>query len=140
LVTEGRVAVEKDSVVAGVDAPAPSAERLATLEAGTRVVVELSAEKAVSSVVIPVPSPEIEERLAWRIPRLDFSATPLAEVLPMFNRHGRMRITLEDPSLGDLLITGVLREDNPDSLLELLEIAFRVKAERRSDSEVVLRR
>jgi ferric-dicitrate binding protein FerR (iron transport regulator) len=49
------------------------------------------------------------------------------------------RLVLEDAALGGLQVSGVLRPDNVESLLRLLEKEFRIDAIRRGD-EVVLRR
>jgi transmembrane sensor len=78
------------------------------------------------------------EHLAWRVPRLELSGTPLSKALPMFNEHGRVHLRLADPALGRLQLSGVLRADDTESLLRLLEGEFALTAERRGD-ELVLR-
>lgn len=147
LVTEGRVAVEKPAPAAppppaasvaasGETAPAP------TYGAGKRIVVELPPPGAEAAVprVSDVSLAEIGTQLAWRVPRLEFSGTPLAQALPMFNEYGRVRLTLADPALGRLQLSGVLRADNTESLLRLLEGEFGLVAEVRGDETVLRRR
>jgi transmembrane sensor len=145
LVTEGRVAVEKPAQpsVASSDAVAPVAASRATFGVGKRIVVELIPEIATATPepqVTTVSPAELDEHLAWRVPRLEFSGTLLAHALPMFNQHGRVRLTLAEPALGRLQLSGVLRADDTESLLRLLEGEFDLKAERRGDAIVLRRR
>jgi transmembrane sensor len=143
LVTEGQVAVERPDLVAmaprGAGAVADAA--LTTFGAGNRIVVEFtpSGPAAPARQVTTVSTAEIGELLAWRVPRLEFAGTPLAQALPMFNQHGRVKLSLADPALGRLQLSGVLRADDTESLLRLLDGEFGVTAESR-DGELVLRR
>ena len=86
-----------------------------------------------------VPSGERRERLNWRIPLLEFSGTPLAEAIPMFNRHGRRHLVL-DPTLGRLQLSGTLRADDTDSLFILLRNEFGIIAAPGSAGHTELRR
>ena len=129
LVTEGRVAVEPAT---------PGAPELARLGAGQAAVVELGALPRTTETVV---SPEERRsRLAWRVPRIELSATPLAEVVDCFNRYGSVRIELADPSLGALQLSGVLRPDNPHALLHILKNDFGLHETRRADATIVLQR
>ena len=119
LVTEGRVAVT--SPPATVEAtPA-----VAMVDAGQGTTVSL--EVAGAAAVRSVPSGERRERLNWRVPLLEFSSTPLAEAIPMFNRHDRYHLVL-DPALGRLQLSGTLRADDTDSLFILLRNEFGIIA------------
>ena len=69
-----------------------------------------------ASQVTTVSATEMDEHLAWRVPRLEFAGTPLAQALPMFNQYGGVRLTLADPALGRLQLSGVLRADDSESL------------------------
>ena len=138
LVTEGRVAIEQGEQTApGSALPAPSS--VTFVDAGNRCVVEIAPETATPPQVVGMSASEQNERLAWRVPRLEFSGTPLAQAIPMFNEHAKVKLVLGDASLGSLELSGVLRADNTDSLLRLLEVEFGIRAEQRGD-EVVLRR
>lgn len=156
LVTEGRVAVNREVATAISNPPgaAPSAVAESQIssplalqpfspllvDAGNRVVVPLLPEAAFVPAVQPVSPLELEEKHAWRVPRLELSSTPLAEVVPLFNEHSDTRIVLGDASLGSFQLSGVLRADNADSLVRLLELEFGIRAERRGDGQVVLLR
>lgn len=145
LVTEGRVAVERtageipDSRASQrvTDSPAP----LAVLDAGRRVLVERAAQDGSGSpVVSELTASEIDAHLAWRVPRLDFTRTPLSEAVPLINRHSRVKLILGDSAVGDVRLSGILQADNLETLLRLLEAEHGVTAEWRGTSEVVLRR
>jgi ferric-dicitrate binding protein FerR (iron transport regulator) len=96
-------------------------------------------EVAGAAAVRSVPSGERRERLNWRVPLLEFSSTPLAEAIPMFNRHGRRRLVL-DPTLGRLQLSGTLRADDTDSLFILLRNEFGIIAAPGSAGHTELRR
>jgi transmembrane sensor len=149
LVTEGRVAVDHTMPVADIAGTAPVAAQstppLAFVDAGNRAVVSGNATDKEARVQ-RVSSEEINERVAWRVPRLEFNATPLAEVIALCNRHAVAggdgvvtRLTLADPALGRLPLSGVLRADNVSVLLQILESSYGILAERRADGEIVLR-
>ena len=131
LVTEGRVAVTSPP------AAEEAAPAVAMVDAGqgTTVSIEVAGAAAVRSV----PSGERRERLNWRIPLLEFSGTPLAEAIPMFNRHGRRHLVL-DPTLGRLQLSGTLRADDTDSLFILLRNEFGIIAAPGSAGHTELRR
>jgi transmembrane sensor len=172
LVTEGRVAVEKPSAAPALprattlmpaDAtsatvtPPPSAHAapvpavpivpVATLGAREHVVVA-TAPEASAPVVKPVTSAELNERLAWRIPRLEFSATPLAEAVALINRSSYLpdgsagaRLVLDpaSPGLAAEPVSGFFRADNIEAFVRVLGLSMGIEAERR-DTEIILRR
>ncbi len=148
LVAEGRVAVEK-SVAPAISAPAQTVAAAlplpapALLDAGHRAVI--SRELPVAPEIVAIPSEELARRLGWRVPQLEFSRTPLAEVVMLMNRHaknsaGRRRVVI-DPSargLGELELSGYPAVDNIDGLVRLLEANFKVEVER-TGAVIVLR-
>ena len=150
LVTAGRVAVEEQVPLVALSSGSkgatdllPTAALPATcvmVDAGNCVVIEFSKRVTASLLVQPVSPPEMAEKLSWRVPRLDFSSTPLGDVIAMFNQYSRVRVMLAEPSLGSLQLSGVLRADNADSLLQLLKIEFGIESDRRGENEIVLRR
>ena len=70
---------------------------------------------------------------------LDFSSTPLEEVLSEFNRRNRVKLALADPKSARLPIVASIRSDNIEGLVSLVATAAGLQAERRSDYEIVLR-
>ncbi|PAW68198.1 MAG: hypothetical protein B9S34_03070 [Opitutia bacterium Tous-C1TDCM] len=138
LVTEGRVAVDR----AAADPVAAPVLPLAFVAKGASVVVAAAdlAPAAAAPVVVAVSAPELAERQAWRVPRLEFNDTPLREAVELFNRHGNVSLSLASPALGELRVSGTVRADNTAALLQLLRADYGVEAQRRSDRELVLRR
>ena len=133
LVTAGTVAVDQPA-----DAAAPASAPAAVAEAGSRVVVELSPSPAAAAPqVSAVSEAELNDRLLWRVPMIEFSKAPLAEVIPIINRHNRAQLKL-DPALGRLQMSGILRVDNTDLLLRLLRNEFGIEAEHRDADEIHL--
>jgi transmembrane sensor len=129
VVTEGSVTVSS---------PLPGGAP-ATLAVGRQAIVRPDAPPEVAVLT----AGEMRRRLAWRVPRLEFAGTPLAEVVERCNEQARRTggavLVLAEPGLGALRISGVLRADDVDSLLRLLEGEFGIVAERAS-GETRLRR
>lgn len=142
LVTEGRVVMDQPPCGAeSTDVSTrPNVRTLATLGAGDRVRVDagLTAAMIAMPVVEQLSADEVARALAWRVPQLTLAATPLTELISVFNRYGSERLVL-DPALGDLRLGGVLRADNTNALLRILQTEFGVEAERR-DGVLWLRR
>jgi transmembrane sensor len=143
LVTEGRVAVgaaEPELAGAGAAAPTTGGEA-ALLQAGGRAVVRLD-EPAAKAEVSVLPEPELAQRLAWRVSQLEFSRTPLPEIVALMNRHGGgRRIVIDAPAreIAEVRLSGFLAADNVDGLVRLLESNFPIAAER-TGAEVRLRK
>lgn len=136
LVTEGRVAVER-----AAEASETPTRASVVVDAGNRVVVEIA---PVPAGALPVPvlavsASEQDQRLAWRVPRLEFSGTRLGEAVAMFNRHSRDQLVL-DPALAHLQLSGTLRADDVDSLLLLLRNEFEIVETRLPGGEIRLHR
>jgi transmembrane sensor len=151
-VTEGRVAVDQPAASPGAATPSihDPASALATVsateatvsvvEAGHRVVVTADPDGNSTRAlhVVPVPAAQASQRLAWRVPTLEFSGTPLSEALPLFERHGKIRLVLADPELAQVRLSGLIRADNIETLLAVLADTHGIQAEKRGDSEIIL--
>ena len=90
------------------------------LDAGEEISlgVRAAAGKAIDSVTMPV---------GWQNGRLAFQSEPLSRVLVDVNRYAPKPIAVDDPSLGDLMITGTVLRDDVPGWLESLEKAFPLK-------------
>lgn len=157
LVTEGRVTVERASgKSANVDAlssadapssvdagaiPAPPPGRLDLVTAGNQVVVSLTKAAADDAAprITPLSPAESGEKLAWRVPRMELSDTPLAEAIAAINRHSPVPLEIVDVELGKVGISGVLRADNIEPLLRMLENNYDIRADRREAGKIILR-
>jgi transmembrane sensor len=145
LVTEGRVAVAQEGEKHPVDpgqANASAPATVSTLDAGKLLVVERQGEAA-SPRVVEVSVDERDERLAWRVPRLEFTRTPLRDAVAMINEHGGqargVRLVVAEPELQDLRVGGLFRADRTDAFIELLRSGFGIEAETRG-TDILLRR
>lgn len=141
LVTEGRVQVTEDRFAGWSAAPGESLPpELPVLEARQRVVVPVAEPVAQVPQVAVLTSGEIERVLSWQHRLLDFTATPLADVLAEFNRRNAVRLVLADPELASMPVSVTFRSDNVEGFVGLLEAGFNLRVERRGDREILLRR
>ncbi|WP_108825247.1 FecR family protein [Ereboglobus luteus] len=174
LVTEGRVAVEKtqSSAPAPLDttggdddpgaelddaripptfaaaSPAVPIVPVAVLGVCERVVLDITMPTVTAPVVTPVSPAELNARLSWRISRLEFSSTPLAETVALINRSSHLpdgsagaRLVLDpaSPGLAAEPVSGVFRADNIEAFVQVLGLSMGIEAERRGD-EIILRK
>jgi transmembrane sensor len=137
LVTEGRVRVDRPLEPEG-SAP-PALQPVAMMEAGEALVVDLKPEAGPLPEILPLGVPALQARLDWRAPTVEFSATPLSEVVAVVNRHARQPLVLAEPELGRLRISGFMRADNTTALLRLIELELGLVAEQRADGATLLR-
>lgn len=140
VVTEGRVSVEPEAAGlppadGGITVPAPT-----LVAAGHSILVDLSVRTGAPPHVAPMTGAQLDERLAWRIPRLEFGGMELGQAIGLMNRQNRLQITLGDDGIRRLRISGTFRSDNPEGFVRIVEGTFNLEAERRSDNEIVLRK
>lgn len=135
MVTEGKVQV---AAPAGPAPHAPDATRLPVLEAGQSTVVPLQPHDAAPRVVT-LSASEMETRLAWQPRLLDFTDTPLRDIVVEFNRRNAIRLRLGDAALQDVRLSATIRSDNVEGFVRLMESDFGMKADWRAD-EIVLRK
>lgn len=154
LVTEGRVAVASPAAPAGAGehhaaaTPAPAAPEV-VLEAGRSVVVDLGSSSGPGPRVSAVPPEELDERLAWRAPRVEFTRTQLAEAVAVLNGYAARRpaagqagvqFVIEDPAVAAIRVSGLFRIDRTEAFIGLLRSGFGLEAEPRADGRLLLRR
>lgn len=136
LVTQGVVAVESGEPNPRPQATPAAAEaekkKTILVPAGRRASVRRNETTTVLDPQ-PVTPFEAQQQLAWRGTRLEFSATPLAEAVALMNRYSKEKISLADPSLGQLEISGYFNADNLEGFIDLVQRSFDLAAERRGD-------
>jgi transmembrane sensor len=126
LVTEGRVAVERSAL--------DTASPLATLGGGSLAVVGAAPDGRETAEVRVASESEIEQRLAWRLPRLSFAATPLREVVALFNHHNpAVRLEVGSRDIEALELSGTLRANDVASLARILERQFSIRIEQHGE-------
>ena len=130
VVAEGRVAVGSESAAADVSPP--------VLAASQRAIVPLRVATP-APVVATLDHAALAARLAWQPRLLDFSDAPLGKVAAEFNRRNPVQLALAAPALRDLRVNASIRSDNVEGFVRLLESALDLRAEWRSETEIVLR-
>ena len=98
-----------------------------------------SRQDAAAPEVATLTPSEIARVLAWQHRLLNFTATPLGEVVAALNRRNATQLVLADPGLAALRVSASLRSDNIHGFVNLLETGFDVRAEHRGDAEILLR-
>ena len=122
----------------------PTTDESRLVTAGNRLTVDLST--ATIHPTTAVTAEEASAALDWRSPRLEFSGVPLAQAVALMNQHstapGRpgVKLVIEDPAVGKEEVSGLFRADKIDTFVSVLENGFGLKAERRGEGEIVLRR
>jgi len=139
LVIEGRVRLDDRESHSLVPSSGPSREP-ALLVAGERATVTERApdSSGAFATVVTVSPPELQRALAWQERRLEFDATPLAEVVFEFNRYNLRQLVIADAALATKRFSGTFRADGYESLVRLLETDFGI-AVTRGEREIVLR-
>ena len=148
LVTEGQVRLQPPPAQTSPVAPGntdtappstPSApERI--LAARQRAVVATTPSAAAAPEIATLTPGEIARVLAWQHRLLDFTATPLGDIVAAFNRRNATQLVLADPGLAALRVNASLRSDNVIGFVKLLETGFGVRAEHRGENEILLSR
>lgn len=111
------------------------------LRAGQGMTIALEEEvRPEVAAVVALSEREVQRTLAWREGLLDFTRTPLEEVVAEVSRHTALQIEIADPSLRELQFDGMFRVGQVDELLVALGEAFQIKVERIGDDRVRLSR
>jgi len=130
VVAEGRVAVDRE-------AEAHSNPMASVLDAHQRVVVPLR-ETGLGPPAVTLSEAELTARLVWQPRMLDFTDAPLASVVEELNRRNPVQLVPESAALRELRVNASIRSDNVEGFVRLLESSFDLRAEWRSETEIVL--
>jgi len=142
LVTEGQVRLDSTPAASSSNPTVVTAPPiLPLLEARQRAVVSLTQPAATTPPqVATLTVGEIERVLAWQHRLLDFNAAPLNEIVVEFNRRNVTQLVVIDEDLAAIRISATIRSDNIDGFVHLLEAGFGARAEKRGESEILLRK
>ena len=137
IVTEGTVRVGPIGSRAAADGG------VADLVAGQRVLVPVKSPvadplPAPPLTVADVPADEVQRKLSWQGGRLDFSDTPLAEMVAEFNRYNRHKLVVPDEALAAMRFGGSFRPDDRTGFVRMLRENFGIVAAE-SGEQTVLR-
>lgn len=115
---------------------------------GKSIVVDIAAPRVGLPPVTAVDPEELAERLAWRAPRVEFTRTALPEAIAVMNGYSAgqhsagnqsVQFIIGDSALASVRVSGLFRVDRTDAFIGLLKSGFGIEAERRGDSEIILR-
>lgn len=141
LVTEGRVTLARSGGLGPVgDGEIVEPMAPVFLDAGSRLALTCAGKVSAPLEIQTLPAAVIDAALAWRGPRFEFSGTPLVDAVASFSRHSSVRITLGDPSIHHLRLSGVYLAGNPDGFVRLLESTHGLRAEKTGARDYVLHR
>ena len=132
LVTEGKVNISAAAAAGGALHRDPT-----PLGAGQCAIVPRI--PAATPRVAALTRAEIAARLAWQPRLLDFTDTPLAEIVAAFNRRNPVQVVVADAELAALKLSATFRSDNVEGFVQLMESAFGMRAEWRNEREIALR-
>jgi transmembrane sensor len=131
IVIEGKVRVGSTGPESSGGATAP------LVAAGERVVLRPQLPLAAAE---KVPAEMLRSALAWQSRLADFDEAPLAAVVERFNARSRVQLVLADRELGARPIGGTFALDESEAFVRLLTRDGELVAERRGETEILLRR
>ena len=132
------VTVTEGTVRIGQSGPASAAAESAPLvSAGQRIVLPHHAPPPTVEHVDPAT---LRAALAWQSRLADFAEAPLADVIARFNARSRIQLLIADETLADRRIGGTFALDEAEAFVRLLERDGEIIGERRSETEIHLRR
>ncbi|TQV89581.1 FecR family protein [Aliikangiella coralliicola] len=111
------------------------------LSAGETLAYNPLDEKQIRTEQIKIVSErEIRRQLSWQDGLLDFSETPLIEVVEDLSRYTSLEIEILDPELRNMKFGGLFRTDELQALFDALETTFDIKVVKVNDKLVRLSR
>ena len=124
LVTEGRVAVQRVSTVPEISSPSDLAVEPIYLSVGARVALPADLPSIQAAKVEPLSPTEVARALAWRGKRIEFTDTPVAEAVALFNRQNKLQILIANRADEARRINGIFWADDPAGFARLLEVSL----------------
>lgn len=129
---EGRVAVEPEAMLAPNRTPAPMrAAQRAELKPGQQLV-------ALASRAPIVRTADLKRVTSWRNGRVIFENDPLGSAIDEMNRYARRHVTLADPQLARLKISGAFDTGDTTVFIEALTQYFPIEIRQQTEDTVVL--
>lgn len=136
LVTEGRVGINNAAHGESL-LPRATDGTLEPLRPGQRAVIARRAP--VAAAIARLSSAEMARQMAWRTPHLEFDRVPLDAAIRQLNARGGVRISLADPALGRLRLSGSFPDDDPRTFARLAAETFGLECEETTPGHLVLR-
>ena len=137
VVTEGRVLMSPSVIIDSEAVVEDSKDYSQELIAGQRSLLSIQDDISFP-VVEEISFEQINRRLAWKDEALNFTATPLSEVILEFNRRNHTQLVIADTAIGSREVTAMLRPNNLQGFIELMEISLNISSKREGDSKIIL--
>jgi len=137
VVTEGKVLMSPSVVIESNGVVEEPVDYSQELLAGQRSLLSIQDEFSFP-VVEDISSDQIVRRLAWKDEAINFTNTPLSEVILEFNRRNHTQIVIGDPALESREVTATLRPNNLQGFLEMIEISLNIQTKKEGDFKVIL--
>lgn len=80
----------------------------------------------------------IDRQFAWPSGYMEFDKSSLADAVKQMNRYSEKTVAIEDPRLGNLLVTGRFKIGDTERFAKILEITYPVKLISKPDGKMVL--
>lgn len=107
-------------------------------QALTSLDLEITDEKAPVQEITVLTERDLLRKLSWTDGFLEFSQTPLEDVVEELTRHNPVTIEIADPDLRELEFGGIFRTGDVEQLLSALE-GLGVVVERKGDNQYQLK-
>ena len=137
LVTEGKVEVTRDDTGSAPVTALPAAHPL--LVAGERTLIARDVAPATTRVE-RVDADTLQTAVRWHSQIMTFTDLPLRDAVALFNRRNVQQLVLADAALGERKIGGTFAADQVEAFVRLLAAEGEIAIERRTTTEIVLRR
>lgn len=126
------------AVVEGKVQVAPSNSRQ-PIALSARQSIDIAAGMARESAPAVKPIPSSQAPTAWMQRRIVFDNDRIDDAVEEFNRYNKLQMTVADPALAALRISGAFSADDPEALMKYLRQIQDVTLER-EDARVVLKK
>lgn len=137
VVTEGKVVMSPSVVIESEELEEEPVDYSEELVAGQRSL--LSIQDHISFPVIEeISNEQITRRLAWKDEALNFTGTPLSDVILEFNRRNHTQLVLGDSALESRKVTATLRPNNLQGFIEMIELSHGIQSKREGNSKIIL--
>jgi transmembrane sensor len=81
---------------------------------------------------------KMEEKLSWRTGMLTFDREPLESVVAEVSRYTTLRFIIPEKQVREMVVGGVFKVGDTESLFEALQLGFGIRAEEVADNVVYL--
>jgi hypothetical protein len=112
--------------------PGDSPEGRSVLAAGDTVTLGAGRTR-----VERLPAEDVRSRLAWTAGLIQLDGKNLTEAVAEFNRYNRKKLTIADPAIAGLRVSGTFSAHEPDSFVATLARSGEVREVGTPDSQVI---